>query len=227
MIWGVKLHYTGRLFTKQVKIVIHIFFSCPDLPLLLKTLHRLIIGVIMSEYSFRKGENMTYLVWLLRIIHIVGGVFWVGGTLIMTFFIGPTVGATAEAGQRFIGHLMNNLKFSNRMSAAAGLTVLAGLILFGLDARAGSAWVRSGMGVGLSIGAAFALVGLITGIMIGRSAKAMADLGSKIQGKPSAEQVAQLQNIGKQQATISRISATCLIIAVTFMAVARYLGLPR
>jgi len=170
---------------------------------------------------------MTYLVWLLRIIHIVGGVFWVGGTLIMTFFIGPTVGATAEAGQRFIGHLMNNLKFSNRMSAAAGLTVLAGLILFGLDARAGSAWVRSGMGIGLSIGAAFALIGMVTGIMIGRSAKAMADIGAKIQGKPTADQVAQLQSIGKQQATISMISAICLILAVTFMAVARYLGLPR
>ena len=42
---------------------------------------------------------MTYLIWLLRIIHIVGGVFWVGGTLIMTFFIGPTIGATAEACQ--------------------------------------------------------------------------------------------------------------------------------
>ncbi len=122
---------------------------------------------------------------------------------------------------------MNNLKFSNRMSAAAGLTVLAGFILFGLDARAGSAWVRSGMGVGLSIGAVFALIGMITGIMIGRSAKAMADLGSKIQGKPSADQLIQLQNIGKQQATISRISALSLILAVIFMAVARYLGLPR
>jgi Na+/glutamate symporter len=83
------------------------------------------------------------------------------------------------------------------------------------------------MGIGLSIGAAFALIGMVTGIMIGRSAKAMADIGAKIQGKPTADQVAQLQNIGKQQATISMISAICLILAVTFMAVARYLGLPR
>src|SRR5512144_2425284 len=106
----------------------------------------------MSEFKLRKGENMTYLIWLLRIIHIVGGVIWVGGTLTMTFFISPTIGATAEAGQKFVGHLMNNLKFSNRMSAAAGLTVLAGFILYGLDARAGTSWVRSGMGIGLSIG---------------------------------------------------------------------------
>src|SRR6266508_2724798 len=163
---------------------------------------------------------MIYLIWLLRIIHIVGGVFWVGGTLIMTFFIGPTVGATAEAGQKFVGHLMDNLKFSNRMSAAAGLTILAGLILYGLDARAGSAWVRSSFGIGLSIGAGFALIGFVFGIMIGRTTKAMAQLGAQMQGKPSAGQFTQMQSIRKQQATYSNISAAALILAMIFMAIA-------
>src|SRR5512134_2471697 len=98
---------------------------------------------------------MIYLIWLLRIIHIVGGVFWVGGTLMMTFFIGPTVGAIGESGQKFVGHLMNNLKFSNRMAIASGATVLAGFILYALDARAGSAWLRSSFAIGLGIGAIF------------------------------------------------------------------------
>jgi uncharacterized membrane protein len=166
---------------------------------------------------------MTYLIWLLRIIHIVGGVIWVGGTLTMTFFIGPTIGATGEAGQKFVGHLMDNLKFSNRMSAAAGLTILAGLILYGLDARAGSAWVRSSFGIGLSIGAGFALIGFVFGIMIGRTTKAMAQLGAQMQGKPSAGQFTQMQSIRKQQATYSNISAAALILAMIFMAIARYL----
>lgn len=166
---------------------------------------------------------MTYLIWLLRIIHIVGGVIWVGGTLTMAFFIGPTIGATGEAGQKFVGHLMNNLKFSNRMSAAAGLTILAGLILYGLDARAGSAWVRSSFGIGLSIGAGFALIGFVFGIMIGRTTKAMAQLGAQMQGKPSAGQLTQMQSIRKQQATYSNISAAALILSVIFMAIARYL----
>ena len=74
-----------------------------------------------------------YLIWLFRIIHIVAGVFWVGGVLMMTFFIAPTVGATGEAGQKFVSHLMSNLKFSARMSAAAGLTILAGGILYWND----------------------------------------------------------------------------------------------
>jgi uncharacterized membrane protein len=168
---------------------------------------------------------MIYLIWLLRIIHIVAGVFWVGGTLILTFFIAPTIGATGESGQKFVGHLMNNLKFSNRMSAAAGLTILAGLILFGLDARAGSAWLRSGFGIGLSIGAGFALIGFVFGILIGRTTKAIAQLGAQMQGKPSPAQLTQMQTIQKQQATYSRISATTLILAVIFMAIARYLGM--
>src|ERR1043165_4518673 len=130
--------------------------------------------VILCPNSIQKGENMIYLIWLLRIIHIVGGVIWVGGTLTMTFFIGPTIGATAEAGQKFVAHLMNNLKFSNRMSAAAGLTILAGVILYGLAARAGAAWQRSSFAIGLSIGAGFAIIGMIFGILVGRTAKAMA-----------------------------------------------------
>jgi uncharacterized membrane protein len=168
---------------------------------------------------------MIYLIWLLRIVHIVGGVIWVGGTLTMTFFIGPTIGATGEAGQKFVGHLMNNLKFSNRMSAAAGLTILAGIILYGLDARAGAAWQRSGMGIGLSIGAVFAVIGFIFGILIGRTTNAMANLGAQFRGKPTNEQMAQMQTLMKQQVTYSNISAAALILAVVFMATARYLGM--
>ena len=166
---------------------------------------------------------MTYLIWLLRILHIVAGVFWVGGTLFMTFFVGPTIGATGEAGQKFVGHLMNNLKLSNRMSAAAGTTVLAGLILFWLDARAGEAWMRSSFATGLGIGAVLAIIGMVFGILIGRTTKAMAQLGASFQGGPTTEQMTQMREIQKKQATYSMISAVSLVLATIFMAIARYL----
>jgi hypothetical protein len=44
-----------------------------------------------------------------------------------------------------------------------------------------------------------------------------------MQGKPSAGQLTQMQSIRKQQATYSNISAAALILAVIFMAIARYL----
>jgi len=166
---------------------------------------------------------MIYLIWLLRIIHIVAGVFWVGGTLIMTFFVGPSVGAMGESGQKFVGHLMNNLKFSNRMGAAAGSTILAGFLLFWLDARAGEAWLRSSFATGLGIGAAFALAGFVLGLMSGRSARAMAQLGAQTQGKPSPAQLTQMQAMQKRQSTYSTIAAITLVLAVVFMAIARYL----
>jgi len=166
---------------------------------------------------------MTYLIWLLRIIHIVAGVFWVGGTLMLAFFIAPTVGATAEAGQKFRGHLMNNLKFSTRMAAAAGLTILAGGILYWLDSDGfTSAWMSSGAGRGFGIGAGFALIGFIFGILVARTTKGMAQLGTQFQGNPSPEQITQMQSLRKQQASYSNMSAATLIIAVIFMAIDRY-----
>ena len=167
---------------------------------------------------------MTYLICLLRIIHIVAGVFWVGGTLIMTFFIGPAVGATAEAGQRFVAHLMNELKFSTRMSIAAGSSVLAGFILYWIDSQGfTSAWMSSGAGRGFGIGAGFGLIGFIFGILIGRTTKAMARAGAQIQGKPSPAQMTELQALRKKQATYSVIAAVTLILATLFMSIARYL----
>lgn len=163
------------------------------------------------------------LIWLLRIIHIVGGVFWVGGSLVMTFFVGPTIGTMGESGQKFVSHLMNNLKFSNRMSAASGSTILAGLILFWLDARAGTAWLRSDFATGLSIGAGFALIGFVAGMLFGRTTKAMMQLGAQMQGKPTSEQLAQIQTIQKRQAAYSVVSTVTLILAVVFMAIARYM----
>lgn len=167
---------------------------------------------------------MMYLIWFLRIVHILGGIFWVGGTLMMAFFIAPTIGATAEAGQKFVGHMMNNLKFSARMSAAAGLTILAGFILYWIDSDGfTSAWMSSGAGTGFGIGAGFALIGFVFGILVGRTLKKVAQLGAQMQGKPSPEQIAQLQALQKQQATYTNITALALILATIFMAIARYL----
>jgi uncharacterized membrane protein len=85
---------------------------------------------------------MNYLLITLRIVHIVAGIFWVGGALMMTFFISPTTRATEEAGQKFLGHLMNNLKLSQRLASAAGLSLLAGLWLCWIHFRLDEFWRR-------------------------------------------------------------------------------------
>jgi len=177
----------------------------------------------MFEISFRKGENMTYFIWLLRIIHIGAGVFWVGSALMSFFFIGPTVGATGEVGQKFMQHLMNNRKISARISAAAGSSILAGAILYWIDSQGlTSAWMKSGAGTGFTIGAVFALLGFVFGILVGRTNKNMVQLGMQMRGKASPDQLSQMQSMQKRQATFSTISTIGLILAVVFMSIARY-----
>ena len=169
---------------------------------------------------------MIYYIWLLRIVHIVAGVFWVGGTLIMTFFVAPTIGAIGEAGPKFIGHLMNNLKFSQRMSAAAGLTAVAGVLLYWHDSSGfTSAWMHSGAGAGFGIGAVFGVVGFVYGLMVGRVTKSMAQLGGQFQGKPTPEQMTEMQALQAKQGTYSKIAAAALILSLIFMSIARYMGL--
>ena len=143
----------------------------------------------------------------------------------MNFFIGPTIGATAQAGKQFAGHLMTRTHLSMALTISAILTVLAGGFLYWHDLQGfTSLWMSAGPGIGFSIGAVSALIGFVFGIMLGQLNKKMALIGSQIkEGEPTPEQLAQLQKIQNQLKVVSPINAGSLIIAVVFMSIARYL----
>jgi uncharacterized membrane protein len=170
---------------------------------------------------------MNILMIVLRILHIISGVFWVGAALMLTFFISPTVNATKEAGQGFMRHFMGNTKFNLAMWTSAITAVVAGAILYWLDSDGlTSAWTHSGPGIGFAVAAGFAYLGLIVGIFQNRNSNAMAKLGGQIQAQgspPSPEQAAQLQKLGKALSTGGMLNAIFLILATAGMAIARYL----
>jgi len=167
---------------------------------------------------------MNYFVLVLRLIHIVSGVFWVGSGLAFFFFVGPTLGATAEAGQKFAQHLMTKTRFTAVVTTSAILTVLAGFVLYWRDSQGlTSEWMHSGPGLGFGIGAFFGLLGLIFGMMVGMSNGALAKVASQIQGKPTPEQLAQIGKLRQRLAVVGPINAYSLIIATLLMAVSRYL----
>ena len=162
---------------------------------------------------------MNYLILILRLIHILSGIFWVGSALMMTFFIGPTASATAQAGQQFMQHFITKTNIQRMMIASAFSTVIAGALLY---ADKPSAWFASSAGKGFGIGAVFAVIGLVFGILIGRLTNSIIQLGGQIKGQPTAEQLAQLQLLQNRQRLFSTINAYSLILAVAFMATARY-----
>ena len=167
---------------------------------------------------------MHILMLILRSIHIVAEIIWGGGALIMEFFIGRTILATGEAGQKFAQHLMNRVRMHRFMTAAALSTVLAGTLLYWIDSDGfTSAWVQSGSGIGFGIGAVFGLIAFVSGAIFGGNNAKLAQIGAQIQGKPTELQLAEIQSVQKRIQISSPIHVVCMILAMLFMATARYL----
>ena len=167
---------------------------------------------------------MSYLVLFLRLVHVLGGIFWVGAALMLNFFISPTLKATGDAGRQFAGHFMARTRFTMAMTVSVIVTMVAGFWLYGIDSQwFTSPWMSSGVGAGFGIGAVFAVIGMTTGFMNGGNNRKLAKLGAQIQGKPTAEQAAQFAAIQKQQGWVVPVNSWSLLLAALFMAIARYL----
>jgi uncharacterized membrane protein len=165
---------------------------------------------------------MNILMIVLRWLHIFSGAYWVGAGLATTFIIVPAVGATGDAGRQFMGYLMTQTKFSLSMMIAGVTTVIAGTTMYIIDSNA-AGWANSGSGIAFGVGGAFGIIALAFGMLIPKTNGEIAKLAAQIQGKPMAEQAAQMQALRKRSATISYINATCLVLATTLMATARFI----
>ncbi|HEX9838187.1 MAG TPA: DUF2269 family protein [Anaerolineales bacterium] len=165
---------------------------------------------------------MSALIIVLRLIHIIGGVFWVGTALLMTFFINPSIQATAEAGQKFLGHLITKTPLGQVHGLSAVLTVLAGASLYWIDSQGfTSDWMTSGAGLGFGIGGLFGLLGVITSIIHALNLRALAT-AAQVQGEPTPEQIDKIRATQKRLGVVSRVDTAVLLFALIFMATARY-----
>jgi uncharacterized membrane protein len=160
---------------------------------------------------------------LLRIIHIVGGVFWVGSSILTAVFLTPAMAATGENGQKFMAHLITKSRLTASITGAAILTVLAGGVLYWIDSQGlTSRWIHSGPGLGFGLGALLALIGLVFGLIVGRNSTVLGTVASQVEGKPTAEQMARITSARQKLAYAGPISTVTLVLALLCMATARY-----
>ena len=166
---------------------------------------------------------MHTLLLVLRLLHVFGAIVWGGTTILFFFILGPAIAATGDAGRKFAQHLVLKARLTTVISAAAGLTVLAGVGLYWIDSVGlTSPWMTSGAGIGFALGGLAGLVAFIFGIMFGRNNEAIAKIGASLQGPPTPEQMANLQAIQRRQKTVGLIMTIAIIIAIVCMATARY-----
>jgi uncharacterized membrane protein len=164
---------------------------------------------------------------VLRLIHIVSGIFWVGAALTMFLFLQPTAEATAPEGQRFMLHLLRNRRFTEVVLGSALLTVGAGAILFWLDSNGLQlAWMSRPPGLGYTIGALAALVAVVLFIFIGYpTGRRLIAIGSRLEAERRPPSADEQRTLARSQAVVKRVGLTVVVllsVAAVAMATARY-----
>jgi uncharacterized membrane protein len=163
---------------------------------------------------------------LLRLIHILAGVFWVGAVFVIAGFLVPTVRETGREGGRFMQHLAQRRRLPVVLGIAMALTVLSGFAMYArLVTQTHGQWAGSRPGIGYGVGALAAiLAATVGGAISGSAARRMAAIGQTAGSTgPSAEQQAEMARLQARMAVGSRVTAGLLVVAVGAMAVARYL----
>ncbi|MEO8562502.1 MAG: hypothetical protein ABI601_10535 [bacterium] len=117
---------------------------------------------------------------------------------------------------------MMRRKLAVYLPISAMLSVIAGAILYGRDmSLSGGEWRRSPMGMGMTLGAAAAIIAVILGMGIGAPATKKLSAASLPGTTPLSDD--ERVRLGKRAALGSTTSMTFLLVATVAMAIARYL----
>lgn len=165
---------------------------------------------------------------LFRILHIVGGVLWVGMAFFTAYFLMPSMAEAGPDAAKVMAGLQRR-RILTVIPALGLVTILAGLWLlwkasFGLQHD----YLVSPAGHTFTIGGAVAIVGFIFGVGVMRPAmlKAAALMQTIGELTSDADRQAGMAEIGRlrtRAGTTGRFVGVLLVLAVAAMAVARYL----
>lgn len=170
---------------------------------------------------------MYYLLLALRLIHVVGGVIWVGFGIFIPSFLGPVLaGLGADGGKVMAGLQRRGLMTMLPLVALA--TILSGAALFWrVSGGHLDEFVARPMGMALATGALFAIVGFLLGMLIARPAAVQIGAAMQRQAGAIPEERERIQatvaRLQKRVVAVGRSTTALLLLAAAAMAVARYL----
>ncbi|MES2124807.1 MAG: hypothetical protein V4503_09000 [Gemmatimonadota bacterium] len=170
---------------------------------------------------------MSGLVIILRLIHLVAGVFWVGAVMFLNILLGPSVMATGPDGMKVMRELRRR-RYMNHLIGAGALTILSGFGLVWVDSNGFQPeWFRSHFGIAISTGMLTATVAWLIGVFaIYPVGEEMARLGAAM-GEAASDDArsavgVEMMAVRGRLIRFSSIGMLLLLVAVLTMAVARY-----
>ena len=157
--------------------------------------------------------------FILVILHIFFGIFWVGAATAAGFFLIPAI-MDAGPGAGAVMAAIVKRKFPIVISAAAVIVVLSGARLYMI--RYSPEWLSAPEGIVLTLGALLGIAALGIGLGIQKPlAEKLGALGARIaaSGKPpTPAEAAELQALRQRLARIAKVTAWHLLAAALLMA---------
>lgn len=158
------------------------------------------------------------IITVLRLLHIVAGLIWVGAAIVMSCYIEPALERAGAQGQQVMRRLYSDSNFPRLIPLSALITTVAGLLLYGLMSYHEA--MSSSMGMILTLGALFGLLAFGHGLFtVWRSAGRFAAMAAS----DSADEAA-LGQLGDKMRRNGRVSMWLAIVSLVLMAGARYIG---
>lgn len=165
---------------------------------------------------------------VLRLVHVLGGVFWVGAMMYNAFFLMPTI---AQAGPAAAGPIIAGFqqrKLFVWLPVVAILTMLAGVRLLMIQSAGfSSTYFGTPMGRTYLVGGALAIIAFAIGFAVNRPAMTrMSELGAAMAtANDSAKSAMQgeMAMLRKRAGIATALVNWMLIAAAAAMAVARYM----
>ena len=164
---------------------------------------------------------------VLRFIHIVSGIIWVGGGAYVAFFLLPALAVNRQVMPQVMNELQKRRAFTINPTAGL-LTILAGVRLLWIDSAGfNDSYMHAGVGRAFSIGGTAAIIAWLVQVFVARPAgMKLGAIAAQLGASPSAADRARLE---AQAARLRRRSEVATLTAVLFgllaasaMAIARY-----
>ena len=171
---------------------------------------------------------MSAEILVLRLVHVLGGIFWVGSGLFSTFFLVPAIMAAGPAAGPVMGALQQRRLFTI-LPVVALLTVLSGLRLMWIASGGFQpAYFQTASGATYAFGAvasvlAFALSLMVARPMAVRGTQLAGEMAKAPEGPARAAIAAELARVRRRGAVATTTGVVMLVIAASGMAIARYL----
>jgi uncharacterized membrane protein len=166
------------------------------------------------------------MLFLLRVLHVVVGTFWVGTIVFLAVFLMPTLKAVGPAGTQVMGHLAQVRRLPPILLTSAWVTLLSGAGLAWHNAAGqGFRWFSVGPGRVFGLGAVLAVLATFIGMTINTpTARRIGAILGRLQtgGSPSPEELAEIRRLQTRLARATNTVAVLLVLALIAMAVARY-----